>query len=291
MSIGHGVFDLDAGVDLDEVELLGVHIHQELDRSRTFVVDVGTDALGHLADVFALLLGQVGRRGTFDDLLVPPLHGAVTLPQVPAVALLVTKDLHLDMAGALDHLFQIALAVAESGLSLAPALTDLRFQFFLVQDRTHPPPAAAPGGFQHQRIADFLGLFLDEGHVLAQHFRRRDDRDTRLHRDAAGRSLVAQGAHGFRPRPDEGDPRLIAGIDEIRVLGQETIARMNRIRPRHPCDPDDLGDAQIGPDGRHPLADPVGLVRLEAVKAQLVFLGIDRDGLLAHLVGRPQGSS
>jgi hypothetical protein len=47
------------------------------------------------------------------------------------------------------------------------------------------------------------------------------------------------------------------------------------------------GIAQIGPDGRHPLADPVGLVRLEAVKAQLVFLGIDRDGLLAHLIGRP----
>jgi hypothetical protein len=113
--LGHGVFDLHAGVHLDEVELLGVHIHQELDRARAFVVDVGTDALGHLADVFALLLGQVGRRGAFHDLLVPPLHGAVAFPQVPDVALLVAKDLHLDMAGALDHLFQIALAVAEGG--------------------------------------------------------------------------------------------------------------------------------------------------------------------------------
>jgi hypothetical protein len=41
---------------------------------------------------------------------------------------LVAEDLHLDVAGALDQLFQIALAVAEGGLGLAPAFQHLRLQ-------------------------------------------------------------------------------------------------------------------------------------------------------------------
>ena len=51
--------------------------------------------------------------------------------------------------------------------------------------------------------------------------------------------------------------------------------------------PDDLGDAEIGRHRPQAAADPVGLVRLEAVQAQLVFLGLDRDRLLAQLVRSP----
>ena len=58
------------------------------------------------------------------------------------------------MAGALDHLFQIALAIAEGGLGLAPALAHLQLQLVLGQDRPHAAPAAAPGRLEHQRIAD-----------------------------------------------------------------------------------------------------------------------------------------
>jgi hypothetical protein len=39
--LGHGVLDLHARVDLDEVEGAGVHIHQELDRAGAFVVHIG----------------------------------------------------------------------------------------------------------------------------------------------------------------------------------------------------------------------------------------------------------
>ena len=138
------MFDLHAGVHLDEVELLGVHIHQEFDRARAFIGHMGTDALGHLADFGPLFRRQVGRGGAFHHLLVPPLHRAVAFPQVPAVALLVAKDLHLHMAGALDHLFQIALAIAKGCFRLAPAFADLGLKLLLVQDRSHAPPAAAP---------------------------------------------------------------------------------------------------------------------------------------------------
>jgi hypothetical protein len=43
--------------------------------------------------------------------------------------------------------------------------------------------------------------------------------------------LVAQRAHRLGGRPDEGDARRRAGVDEIGVLGQQAIARMDRIAP------------------------------------------------------------
>ncbi len=137
---------------------------------------------------------------------------------MPDIALLVAQDLHLDVPRALDHLFQIALAVAEGGFRLAPALADLGLQLVLGQDRAHPPPAAAPGRLQHQGVTHRLGLGLDGGKVIAQHLGRGDDRHARRHRHAARAGLVAQGAHGFGARPDKGDPGPVAGIDEIGVL-------------------------------------------------------------------------
>ena len=97
---GDGVFHLNAGVHLDEVEFLIVHIHQEFDGARAFILHMGADFPGHFADIGALGFGQIGGRGAFHDLLVAPLHGAVTFPQVPNIALLVAQDLHLDVAGA-----------------------------------------------------------------------------------------------------------------------------------------------------------------------------------------------
>jgi len=60
---------------------------------------------------------------------------------------------------------------------------------------------------------------------------------------------------------------------------------MDRIGTAFPGHADDLVDRQIGLDRAQPLADPVGLVGLEPVQAQLVLFGIDRDGLLAQFVG------
>ena len=51
---GDGVFHLHARVHLDEVELAGLHIHQEFDRARAFIVHMGADLAAQLANLFAL---------------------------------------------------------------------------------------------------------------------------------------------------------------------------------------------------------------------------------------------
>ena len=207
----------------------------------------------------------------------------------PAVA--VAKQLHLDVARAQDHLFQIALAIAEGRFGLAPALADLLDQFVGTGDGAHPAPAAAPAGLEHQGIADFRRLGLDGVEIVAQHLGRRDYRHACLDRHPPGAGLVAKCPHRVRAWPDKGDPGGLAGIHEFGVFRQQPIARMDRIRARFLCHTDDLGYRQISRDRPQPLADPIRLVRLETVKAQLVFLGIDRDRPLAQLIRSTQDAN
>ncbi len=68
------MFDLHAGVHLDEVELTCVHIHQELYCARAFVIHMFADAIPQLANLGPLLVAEVGGGGAFNDLLVAPLH-------------------------------------------------------------------------------------------------------------------------------------------------------------------------------------------------------------------------
>ena len=97
---------------------------------------------------------QVGRGRALHDLLVAPLHGAVALEEMHRLAVSVAQDLHLDVAGALDQFFQVDLVLAEGGRSLAARLVRLAFQFLLRADDPHAAPAAAPGGLQHDGVAD-----------------------------------------------------------------------------------------------------------------------------------------
>jgi hypothetical protein len=51
---------------------------------------------------------------------------------------------------------------------------------------------------------------------------------------------------------------------------------------------DDVGEVEIGRDRSLARAHLIGLVGLEAVEAELVLLGEDRNGALAQLVGGTQ---
>jgi hypothetical protein len=126
--LGHGVLDLDARIDLDEVESSAVGIHQELDGAGVRVTGGAAELQRRLAERGALRVVQIRGRRPLDHLLVAPLHRAVALEQVDQVAVAVAEELHLDVAGALDQLLQVDLVVAEGGLGLATALADLLLQ-------------------------------------------------------------------------------------------------------------------------------------------------------------------
>ena len=142
--LGDRVLDLDARVDLDEVEGAGVGIHQELDRASADIVRGAADLERRLAQGRTALLVEVGSGGALDHLLVAALDGAVALEQVDQVAVTVAQKLHLDVPRALDQLLEIDLVLAEGGLGLAPGGVHGVQELLLALDRAHPAATAAP---------------------------------------------------------------------------------------------------------------------------------------------------
>src|SRR6185437_940229 len=67
-----------------------------------------------------------------------------------------------------------------------------------------------------------------------------------------------------------------ASSGELRVLGQEPIAGMNRIDLRLARDPQNVRDVQIGLDGQAMAADEVRFIRLGPVQREAILLGVDR---------------
>ncbi len=118
-AFGDGVFDLNTGIDLDEIKLGCVNIHKELDRP-------GIDVVGRLAkadrcitDFLALIIIKIGCGRTFNDFLVATLNGTVTLIEMNKGAVGITKKLNLDMAGTADQFFKVNFTIAKGGLGLA----------------------------------------------------------------------------------------------------------------------------------------------------------------------------
>ena len=123
--LGHRVFDLDTGVDLDEMEFAAVSVHQELDGTSVHIAGVPRQLERRSADVGALLLVEVRRRGALHDLLVAALDRTIALEQVDQVSMAVAQDLDLDMARPGHKLLQVNFAIAKSRHRLAPPLIDL----------------------------------------------------------------------------------------------------------------------------------------------------------------------
>ena len=105
------MLDLHARVHLDEIE--AAVLVEELEGTGAAIADGATGLRTALADLAPLCLGNAGRGGLLDDLLVAALHGAVALAEMDGVAVLVRKHLELDMTRVLQILLHIDHIVVE----------------------------------------------------------------------------------------------------------------------------------------------------------------------------------
>ena len=95
---GHRMFDLDAGVHFDEVEVV-VLVDDELDGAGVGVVGRLDQPHGRFAHrLRESCRGRFGAGAFFDQLLVAALRRAIAFPQVDHVAVVVGQDLHFDVA-------------------------------------------------------------------------------------------------------------------------------------------------------------------------------------------------
>jgi hypothetical protein len=99
------------------------------------------------------------RWSFFDDFLMSSLDTAISLVQVHIVLVLVAKDLHFDVSRPLDKLLDEHLVVVERLESLGLGRVQLRDELVAIERNTHALASAAADRFDHDRVADALGLF------------------------------------------------------------------------------------------------------------------------------------
>ena len=267
-----GVFDLHAGIHLDEIPLVGVEVVEELHRARVVVADLLCQTHRAVAQFRDHRLGQAEARGDLDDLLVPPLHGAVALMQMQDIALAIAKDLHLYVLHAGYVLLEEHGGIAERAPGLRLRLVQQTLQFGRLAHDAHPAPPAAKRRLDDQRKSDLLRGFqrlvaINNGLLGAG-----QGGHANALTDIPSGCLVAHHVEQFGARPDEGDAGRFAGSRKFRILTQKTIAWMDRVHSLLLGQCDDARDVQIRGDRSVAFADQIGLVSLEAMLAEAVFL-------------------
>ena len=156
------MLDLKPRIGLDEGECRivvarGLAIDQEFEGAEIVVMRGGRKLPGGINDARTQAIAQRRARRHFDELLVAPLDGAFTLPEVADRAVMVADDLHLDMARLADQALDIDLVVAESGLCLGLATRIGLLQLRGVFDNAHAAPAAPGHRLDHDGAASAEG--------------------------------------------------------------------------------------------------------------------------------------
>ena len=241
--LGDGVLDLQARVHLHEEEVAGaVAGHDELYGAGADVADAARGLAGGFADAGAGRVVEERRRGLFDDLLVSPLQRALALAEVDDGAVLIGKDLHLDVPRRGDVAFEEEGVVAEGCRGLAPRRGDRRGEPRRVVDDVHALAAAACGRLDQHGEVD-LRRPRDQLVVgQARAGEARNGAHAARFDGLLGRDLVAHHLDRLGRRPDEDDAGVGARAGELGVLGEEPEPRVDRLRAgavrgiQHPLD-------------------------------------------------------
>ncbi len=224
-------------------------------------------------------LGQIERRRRrfLDDLLVPPLDGALARAHRQRQAA-VAEDLHLDVARPLEVPLEVHGVLPERGARPIRACPQSLQQLLLVARDLHPDPAAARRRLDQQRIPErrrggLRAHFLADVPLGARHHRnaRRPHHRARLR-------LVLDRAHRTRRRAHEHDARLRAGLGEVHQLGKKAVAGMDGACSRLPGSGEDFRSVEITfARRRRPQAHRL-VARLDVERLR-VRVGKDGDGL------------
>jgi hypothetical protein len=153
----------------------------------------------------------------------------------------------------------------------------------------HANAATASGGLQHNRIADTRSFGAGVSFVT-QKFGAGKKRDVVLLRDGACGVLEAKGAHLGSGGTDEHETRGGASIGERRILGEKTVARMDRLRAGGFRRGDDFLGVEVA------LSSGCGtevnrFVGLLDMKRMLVGVRVNGDGGGAHSSERADDSA
>ena len=276
---GDGVFDLDAFVDFEEVEVAFV-VNDEFDGAGVGVLgqfakfDGG--AAGFFDDVFEWFVVEQRGGGFFDEFLVAALDGAISLAEVEDFAFAVAEDLDFNVVRVLDEFFDVDVGVAEALLGFAAGGVVAFAKRDVVVDDAHASAAAAGDCLDHYGVADFFcdgeGVFFG---VYGACGAGRNG-DAGFFGEFAADGFVFEGVHSGGAGADEADVAAAADFGEVGVFGEESIARMDGIDVGNFGGTDEAVDSEVA-FKRWRFADANGFVGHLGVHGVLVGFGVDGD--------------
>ena len=232
-----------------------------------------------------IVVSVEARRGALlDQLLVATLHRALALAERKHMALLIGHNLHLNVVRRRDELLHVALAVAKNGLALGTRLDERLCRIFHALDFANAATATACTRLNEHGTANALGLGRCLLGAFEQIAARHDGHARGSGRSACG-VLVAHAVDHLGRRTDKRQTVLVAVAHEARLLGKETVARMDRLCPRLYG----TGEHSIVVEvalGKTRDADAIRLVGKLHVQRVRIGRGINGDGLDAHIAAR-----
>jgi hypothetical protein len=216
------------------------------------------------------------------------LHGAIALAQMNDVALTIGQDLEFDMPRPLQEFLHVDLVVAEGRERLGLGDIDgIEQRGFGVHD-AHAASAATAGGLDDHGVADIAGdaqiflCFRPQRPIGAGHARH-----TMALHDTYRGDLVAHHADGLGFGSDKNETAVFDALRKIGILGQESIARMDRTGVGHLGRADDRGHVQVAQlRGRGP--DAHAFVGEQHVFETVVGRRVHGDGLDSELLAGAQ---
>ena len=200
------------------------------------------------------------------------------------MALLIGHNLHLNVMRRRDKLLHVALAVAKNGLALGTRLDKRLCRIFHALDLANAATATTGTRLDEHGAANAFGLGRCLLGAFEQIAARHDGHARRGSRSTCG-VLVAHAVDHLGRRTNKRQAILVAVAHEARLLGKETVARMDRLCPRL------YGTGEHGivvevALGKTRAADAIRLVGKLHVQRVRIGRGVDGDGLDAHIAAR-----
>ena len=210
------------------------------------------------------------------------LDRAVALAVVHAVPVAVEEHLDLDVPRPVEVALEVDAAVSEGGLRLARGGSEGALHLLGGPDDADALAPASRRRLERGGVADPLRRRRGPRGVLDRVDEPGDAGDVGLLHDPAAGDLVPHRLDRRGRGPDPRQPGLLDAACELRVLGQEPVARVDRLRLRPQRGGDDLLDVEVALARQRP-AEPHGHVREPRVQGGAVEVRVDADGLDAHL--------
>ncbi len=272
---GDAMFNLQPGIDLEEIEVPGGGIIDEFHCAGALIAHTCHQPSGGVQKLDTDLVREIRRRRLFDHLLIAPLRRTVAFAQSDDPAFAVAKDLRLDMATGGDIFLQKQSGIGEIVLRQSEGPLEQLGQLAFMAAALQPDTATAGGALDHQRVADTGGLHAGLLQRCDQAAAGRQRHPDRLGLGAGGMFETEQ-PHLLRRRTDEHQPGAGAMFGEIGIFRQEAIAGMDGFGTAIEGSLNDGIALQIALGGRS-RTEPHRLAGPQHMGGVSVGIGIDRD--------------